>query len=104
MIAGALSRHLNTTTQLFKHYEPTTDLMFHKFTKVNEVIDLNQLNEESNRLSVLQDRPICIYHFHPLRNALVVSEGKFTTNNIKVQNFVFFEIEVEKPDGKKFKV
>lgn len=57
----------------------------------------------SNQLApLILDRPIAIYHYHPLRNALIVSEGKFTTQDIVVQNMEYLEVVVEKPDGKKF--
>ena len=31
-----------------------------------------------------------------------MSEGKFTTKDVRAQNYQFLEVEVEKPNGKKF--
>lgn len=69
--------------------------MFYKFAKINEVIDLNQLNQVSNNLApLIQDRPIIVFNFNPNKSVLMVSTTKFTVENFKAEVYNFWEIKV----------
>ena len=87
-VSSVLGRYLKTYTTLIKHYSPTTDPMAHKFTKFNEAINLNTLNEWHNDLlaespTIKKNRPILIYHCNPKNNLIIIRQGsRWVTNEL----------------------
>lgn len=45
------------------HHDPATDDIHYHFARKGELVDLNKINKDSNKISAKQNRLICIFNF-----------------------------------------
>lgn len=98
-MANQLAAHKKVRTILVTHHDPTNDDIHYHFARFKQVVNLNDINKFSNKITNKQNRLICIFNFDVDNSYLLLNNQNYSSSVVKMNNYVFTQITVFKGDG-----